>query len=40
MKKAFAVGHYDRRTRQVMILKYLLSPIRGPFSLHAVVSKS
>ena len=40
MKKAFAVGRCDRRTRQVMILKYMVSPIAGPFSLHAVVVKN
>ena len=40
MKKPFAVGKCDRKTRQVMILKYMRSPIAGPFSLHAVVVKN
>jgi hypothetical protein len=40
MKRAFAVGRCDRRTRQVLILKYLKSPIIGPFALHAVVTRS
>jgi hypothetical protein len=40
MKKAFAVGRCHRRTRRVLILKYLKSPIAGPFALHAVVARS
>jgi hypothetical protein len=40
MKKAFAVGRCDRKTRRVLILKYIKSPIAGPFSLHAMVSRS
>ena len=40
MKTAFVVGRCDRKTRRVVILKYLKSPIAGPFTLHAVVSRN
>ncbi len=40
MKKAFVVGCCDRKTKRVVILKYLKSPIAGPFALHAVVVRS
>jgi hypothetical protein len=40
MKHAFVVGKCYRRVRRVVILKYLKSPIAGPFTLHAVVVKS
>lgn len=40
MKKAFVVGTCNRKTRQLVILQYLRSPIAGPFALHAVVAKS
>jgi hypothetical protein len=40
MKRAFAVGRCHRRTRRVVILKYLRAPIPGPFALHAIVNKS
>jgi hypothetical protein len=40
MKKPFVVGCCDRKTKRVLILKYLKSPIAGPFTLHAVVSRS
>ena len=40
MKRAFAVGRCNRRTRSVLILKYLRSPIAGPFSLHAMVARA
>lgn len=40
MKKAFVVGRCHRRTRRMWILEYLKSPIAGPFSLRAVVSRA
>jgi hypothetical protein len=40
MKKAFAVGRYHRRMRHMLIFEFLRSPIAGPFSLHAVVSRT
>lgn len=40
MKKAFVVGRCDRKTRRVLILKLMKSPIAGPFALHAVVAKA
>jgi hypothetical protein len=40
MKKAFVVGKCDSKTRQVLILKYMKSPIAGPFSLRAVVVRA
>jgi len=39
MKTGFAVGRCDRKTRQVVLLKVQVSPIPGPFTLKAVVSK-
>jgi hypothetical protein len=40
MKKAFAVGRSDKKSRRVLILEYVKSPIAGPFTLQAVVAKS
>ncbi|HEX6007301.1 MAG TPA: hypothetical protein VFY80_05030 [Burkholderiales bacterium] len=40
MKKGFVVGRCDRKSRQMVILKYIKSPIAGPFSLKAVVAKA
>ena len=40
MKKGFVVGRCDRKSHQMVILKYIKSPIAGPFSLKAVVAKA
>ena len=40
MKKGFVVGRCDRKSRRLVILKYIKSPIAGPFSLKAVVAKA
>jgi hypothetical protein len=40
MKKGFVVGRCDRKSRRMVILKYIKSPIAGPFSLKAVVAKA
>lgn len=39
MKVAFAVGRCDKKTRSVLLLKYLRAPIAGPFTLKAVVTR-
>jgi hypothetical protein len=37
-KKPFLVGHRTRRGTMVLFLRRPLAPIRGPFTLTAVVS--
>lgn len=39
MKTAFAVGHCDRKTRSVVLMKVQRAPIKGPWTLKAMVTK-
>jgi hypothetical protein len=39
MKTAFVIGRSDRKTRSLVLLKVLRSPIAGPWTLKAVVTK-
>ena len=39
MKIAFAIGKCNKKTRSVLLLKYLRAPIIGPFALKALVTR-
>ncbi|HSJ15890.1 MAG TPA: hypothetical protein VK939_15895 [Longimicrobiales bacterium] len=38
MRRAFIVGRRNRRTTTVIVLRHVLSPFLGPWTLTAVVS--
>ena len=39
MKTTFAVGHCDRKTRNLVLIQAHAAPIAGPFVLKAVVTR-
>jgi hypothetical protein len=40
MRRAFAVGRRNRRTTTVILLRRVLNPFLGPWTLRAVVSSN
>jgi hypothetical protein len=39
MKTTFAVGHCDRKTRNLVLIQGQASPIAGPFVLKVLVTR-
>jgi hypothetical protein len=40
MKKTFVIGRCDKKSRRVLYLEFVKSPIIGPFSLTAIVARA